>query len=179
MEHITTRLNRAAAVAALAAVACSPARFVRTDDAYQEAEAAAAPAIFADKVPERAFRTVGLVEVTMAADADAGEVRAAAMQAGQRAGCQFLVEKGAGAPGAASAAPPLQRMAWIPAHEDHGPPAPRERDVRPPPPERGERSSGADNSASGGRDGASGGPAGRAPAAERRTWQFLCGVYAG
>ncbi len=67
-------------------------RFVRTDPTFREAQSLQDPAVFVDRKPPQPYRTVGVIEVTLDANASVDTIRAAIIPKGRRVGCDVLVE---------------------------------------------------------------------------------------
>jgi uncharacterized membrane protein YgcG len=167
-------------VATSALWACAPARFIKSDAAFIESPRSAPPELFVEVAPQRPWRVVGTVELTLSGNVSEGEVISRAKVLGQQAGCELLTH-GIKPPQATARWPRILLASLRIAH-DHGDHAP------PPPPEResaavkesvssGPTSSGDSSaSSSGGSEGpaSSGGGGGRV-----RRWRFDCGVYAG
>lgn len=162
--------------ALVAAASCAPTRFVRSDSAFVEAPRAQLPEFFLEGAPERPWRSVGTIEVTLQGEVSEAKVIATALEAGQRAGCQLLSP--AQKPRHSRARPPgIQFVSARVAH-DHG-------DSPPPPPDReapAARESAAAASTSSGASGSSErggeGPASSGGGSSRmRRWRFDCGVY--
>lgn len=158
--------------------ACSPTRFVRTDASHIEARGGRPPAVFIGEGPDRPWRAVGRIEVTLTGKATTEEVMTMAVDAGQQAGCELLAQ--GIQPRHSNARRFSIQLAVLRNghdHGDHAPPAPPARDAPEP---RSSSSSGesssssSSGSSSGGAEAASsgGGEVGRT-----RRWKFECGVY--
>ncbi len=83
----------AAFLPTLLAGCSSQAQFVRTDASFQEVKGKPAPAVYVDQLPPRPYRSVGTIEVVMAENAAASDVRSAIVARGQEAGCDVLVDR--------------------------------------------------------------------------------------
>lgn len=74
----------------LLASGCAGFRFSKTDASFAQAERAGRPQVFLQEPPP-AFRSVGLIELDVAADIEADELRSDAAGAGQKLGCEVVV----------------------------------------------------------------------------------------
>lgn len=162
-------------VAAASSAACSPTRFVRSDSAFQESPRAQPPEVFLEGAPQRPWRSVGMIEVTLQGEVTDQQVVRVAVEAAQKAGCELLTP--AKKKQSLAAVPRLRLAAFI-AHDhgEHGGQPPE----RPQAPAReGSDAEGKSSDVSGSADRGGGGPESTGGAGRKtRRWRFDCGVYA-
>jgi hypothetical protein len=111
--------------------ACIKTSFAPTDSSFEETPRSDRPIVYMDRMPEGAYRSVGVIEVDAPGSADLSEIMASAAEKGQEIGCDFVIERSLHRVGAL--APPKR---WTVVIESEPPlrraVAPRERrDARP------------------------------------------------
>jgi hypothetical protein len=146
---------------------CWSSGFVRTDPQYVARPAATAPEIFAERNPERHYRSVGYLEVNADAVVTENKIRSLAAREGRKLGCQVLIDRRLLSSTMFMNLRLALRATILVAHDgDHGPP-------------KGASPSGSSGSSGGGNSGGSTGSPDRGSSAAggwlRR--EFLCGFY--
>ncbi|MDY7230351.1 hypothetical protein [Hyalangium rubrum] len=75
------------------ATGCISAEFVRTDPRVTLAPKASRPQVYIDRLPERSYRSVGIIELTIPTGSSLQDVMNAAGDEGQRSGCDVVVDR--------------------------------------------------------------------------------------
>jgi hypothetical protein len=72
---------------------CVSADFARTDPGFKKGWKPGRPLVYVDRLPERPYRSVGILELTFPANSSLTQVLEAAGQQGQIVGCDVVVER--------------------------------------------------------------------------------------